>query len=448
MIKLLTAAWLFLLLLLLPSLYYQPITIFAQTDEEIAKKYEISFPIKDLGNCQNINECKAYCNEAKNQDACLNFAKKHGFYKQSLPASAGKKHENRASDEEILNNAKQELGCNSMDECMAFCEKEENMETCMDFASRHNLNAGGDIAQMKQVISNLKSSFNCSSMNSCMEVCNSGDNMKRCMEIFKAAGFPVHLDYSGPGGCNSEESCQTFCEKNPKECGGGSFESKPPEVWCSEVSKECKWDGETCICSGPESCAKSPGCSWNGQYCSCQGEEFSNNPPVQSGESWCTNAGSGCKWVDNTCQCGSLQGYTQEPPEVWCPKVGANCQWNDNQCSCVEPGVDVPKDNYSSYSDQKIDFSNECLKQSGCSWDSISNTCACPTREESQFSQKELEKQSCETDNICSWNGETCICPDQQSVQGISTQQGLLDMLINFLNNTRQFFPLASFQHF
>src|SRR5262245_3524814 len=86
--------------------------------DDLAKKYNITFPVAELGNCASLDECKTYCAVPANQTACTNFAKSHGFYKAPPTQS------------EILAAAQSELGCSTQDECKAFCGLQENWIKC------------------------------------------------------------------------------------------------------------------------------------------------------------------------------------------------------------------------------------------------------------------------------------------------------------------------------
>src|SRR3989339_1560043 len=70
-----------------------------------AAKYGITFPVSELGSCADYSSCRTFCEDPLNQNACINFAKKKGFYRE--PEVAGSKKE------QIIGIAKKELGCDS-----------------------------------------------------------------------------------------------------------------------------------------------------------------------------------------------------------------------------------------------------------------------------------------------------------------------------------------------
>ena len=74
---------LILLVLLSFSLGVFSASVFAQSPtngpSDPAKKYNITFPIEELGSCSDLASCKQYCEDPVNSTACINFAKKKGF---------------------------------------------------------------------------------------------------------------------------------------------------------------------------------------------------------------------------------------------------------------------------------------------------------------------------------------------------------------------------------
>ena len=63
--------------------------VFAQSPEEVAKKYGIAFPIAELGNCSSVSQCRTFCEDPVNQSTCMEFAKKKGLYKEEAREDVG-----------------------------------------------------------------------------------------------------------------------------------------------------------------------------------------------------------------------------------------------------------------------------------------------------------------------------------------------------------------------
>lgn len=193
------------ILVFLTLTLFSSITFAQESDDTVTKKYGITFPISELGNCGSISECKSYCDNENNRDACVNFAKKKGFHK-----------ENSSNNNSMLKDAQSSLGCSSENSCRAFCEQESNRQKCMEFAKRHGVKTGPS----NEIMNRAKSELGCNSPESCRVVCEQEANREKCSNFAKSVGLSGGEHRVGPGGCTSEESCRAYCEKNPNECGG------------------------------------------------------------------------------------------------------------------------------------------------------------------------------------------------------------------------------------
>lgn len=247
--------------------------VFAQSSEEgIAKKYGITFPVAELGGSQSLEECKTFCSKEENKDVCISYAKKKGFYHQSSEGRDHQDYQQHSSkdNEEILKLAKIELGCNSYDDCMALCELESNRKKCEDFALSHDLMVGKQADQMKQVMSKL----GCNSPASCMSFCSSPANMQKCMVAFQSAGFDTGVHNMTLDQCKKLSPPDWECRLDGQTCTCQSPQ-EPPEVWCSKSGPDCKWKDNTCFCGETieEYCTKQPGCRLEGNSCICEGSQ-------------------------------------------------------------------------------------------------------------------------------------------------------------------------------
>lgn len=363
------------------ALTFNPFSVFAQNDE-IAKKYGITFPIEELGNCKNFDACKNFCADINNKDVCISYAKQKGFYQEHQTQSTS----NLKSDEEILKLAKVELGCNSHDACMSICDQKGNWSKCEEFAHKHGL-GGPEMKKMKEAMDTL----GCNTPSSCMEFCKNPLNMKKCMDVFQSLGFNTNT--------SNEE---------------------PPEEWCAKTGRDgeqCVWDGNQCTCWNPKECESYPGCRFTGSECECTNtEQYTQEHP----EIWCPKEGPGCAWDGKQCICPASgsptqtdQPQTSEPGSVWCPKIGPYCVWDGNQCTCWD----------------------DCVK-SGGTW----------TGSKCEFPQPTAEPGEvwCPKNPGCTWTGEVCQCTSVEEpktseqtpvpeVQGTTTTRGLLQQFLDFL---------------
>lgn len=291
----------------------------------------IIFPIADLGNCVSMSDCKAYCDDPTHLDACVTYAKSHGFYHDSSL---------NTNQSALLQDAKVTLGCNSITTCEAFCADSTNADACSAFAQKHNLK-GGSQSLDSSVLQDAKTTLGCdnaatcetfcqqqsnqdkcisfasshhlkggkqkvgpggcTSSASCKLYCSNPDNFQVCSQFTKEheGGQTGKQIFTGPGGCTTVDSCRTYCEKNPTIChlplptghtvipvtGGptGPLPSMSSEEYCREFPSHCS----SLTPSYPtptryptpdyNQYCQSKGCSFNGTTCICPSPTGLNN---------------------------------------------------------------------------------------------------------------------------------------------------------------------------
>lgn len=384
-----------------------------EAPEDIARKYQITFPIAQLGGCANIGECRNYCEDPVHSDTCIAFAKTKGFYKET-------QMENRKT--ELLETAKTELGCNSPDSCREVCEKEENFEKCSAFAKKNNI-SGGHTANTgeQRVLEKAKQILGCDSPSTCKSFCENEQNREKCTQFAQEAGMRGGERMVGPGGCTSEETCKTFCSDpaNYQVCSsfgdakgrefkgpGGCTNEESCKAYCEQNPKDCGFERreEMKDYNPQEMCSKTPNCSWvkDTNRCQCKssfGGEGNYLPPpgtIDTNASAATECAKypGCSWAGTTCQCGSNPQSGQPPnesppdPMEQCTRNG--CQWTNNTCQCsgttniAPPGGEPPppppgNNQQTTTNSTSPDPATECAKHSGCSW--TGSTCQCSSPE-------------------------------------------------------------------
>ncbi len=223
-----------------------------QVMQEKARKLGITFPITELGNCTSPTECRNYCEQPSNQTACMNFAKKTGLEK---PPNDGMEPAKRA---EILEKARTELGCTTMESCKATCDS--NPTKCQAFAQRYGLQHEPPPSQeQRQLLENARAELGCTSQESCKATCE--QNPQRCMEFAKKhgmeqpqerreerrdmqgqpgqmqppQGMPSQPNQAGPSGygpadCRTQSECENYCKNNPSRCPGFSEKQQMPQI--------------------------------------------------------------------------------------------------------------------------------------------------------------------------------------------------------------------------
>lgn len=477
--------------------------VFAQeSPENIARKYGITFPIAELGGCANLAECRTFCEDPAHFETCVTFAKKKGFHKEE-------KIEKRAEQQgDFWEKTSSELGCDSEPSCRAVCEQEANFEKCAAFARRHSISGGHAQNPAKsEIVEQAKEVLGCDSYASCKSFCEQEVNRQKCSEFARQVGlrggehmagpggctseetcrafcsdpqnFQVCSGFSsssggrftGPGGCNNEQSCRAYCQAHPQECGyqGGREGGKnyDPVEMCNKTP-QCKWANDTCQCGfygegegdiqkrkeeyerfcreNPEKCGSfgrpsqcpeghymGPGgvCTPLGQSqealrCHQAGKFWDGNicrdvPPPGGGSSSTGGYGGdparecakyGCSWVNNSCQCQGT--YKQSDPATECTKYG--CTWTGSTCQCAgtsSTGTTVPPSTGGTY--PSYDPATECAKSPGCSW--TGSTCQCggntsggTTTQSSGGTSSYDPATECAKQSGCSWTGSSCQC--------------------------------------
>ncbi|MDO8498140.1 MAG: hypothetical protein Q7S61_06390 [bacterium] len=231
-----------------------------ENPEAQAKKYGVTFPVAELDNCTTFIACREYCQDSAHHDACVNFARKKGFYKEP---------EKNEKKQAMIQAAQTELDCSSEESCRAVCQDEKNFKKCQKFAQRQGLEEKSKNSENRQTLEKAKQILGCDSPETCKAVCEQETNKEKCSAFAKEAGLEGGVRRVGPGGCTSEETCRTYCQEHTDECRkfSGEKQRSPP----SESQK-----------SGPGGCDSEESCK---KYCEehpteCEGK--SNDRPKES----------------------------------------------------------------------------------------------------------------------------------------------------------------------
>jgi len=177
---------------------------------------DIVFPVSELGNCANKDECKAYCDNPDNEESCVSFAEKHNL----IP-------------KEDIEKAKKIIGktgpggCRGEVACRAYCENPDHQDECLEFAER----AGFFIEDVKVAAREVLKQGGpggCRGEKDCRAYCDDPANIEQCLEFGKKHGLVSEKDANrarlvaqgGPGGCRNEKECRNYCEKpeNQEAC--------------------------------------------------------------------------------------------------------------------------------------------------------------------------------------------------------------------------------------
>lgn len=218
--------------------------------------FDIEFPIAELGDCESIGDCKTYCDEPSNLDACIDFSENRGLIDEK--------------DAEIARKMIDQTGpgdCQGQEECDTFCSQPENYATCIDFSVEegfmsqteadsilqfiqsddfrgHEESRGSrdpdepdiDEEKAKELIATVGGPGDCATFDECADYCEDEINQDECfdfakehdlfseeefadMEKIKKLERKVE-EFGGPGDCRGETECQDFCSDsaNFEEC--------------------------------------------------------------------------------------------------------------------------------------------------------------------------------------------------------------------------------------
>ncbi len=165
----------------------------------------------------------------------------------------------------------QELGnCKNQKDCRTYCDKPQNIEVCVSFAEEHNLISNEEAKKAKAFInSGKKGPGGCNSKDACEEYCDDSSNIEECVdfaeknnlmsqdELEEAKKVKEALKKGAklPGGCKTKKECEKYCsdDKNFEECV--SFAEKAGFILKEEAEMAKKTGGKgPGGCKGKEQC--------------------------------------------------------------------------------------------------------------------------------------------------------------------------------------------------
>jgi len=178
---------------------------------------EITYPVAELGNCENKEDCKVYCDKEENMEACLSFAEKNNLMDQEEIALAKK----MASGDEGPG------GCEGKDECEKYCDDISNIDECVSYAEQNNLLEPEELEEAKKVQQAIKRGVTpppCKNKKACDNYCESSEHMEECITFAKEAGFIEGKELEDaekmlqaikrgvtPPPCKGKDECDEYC---------------------------------------------------------------------------------------------------------------------------------------------------------------------------------------------------------------------------------------------
>lgn len=442
---------------------------FGQESDETLNKYNIKFPIAELGSCKSVSDCRTYCEDPVNYQTCVDYAKNKGFYDENKVD---------AKKEEVIKKAQTELGCDSYESCKTYCQIPTNFNKCDSFARKNRI-AGGHVEDpgKKEIIEKAKTVLGCDNVSTCAAYCSDEANRQKCSDFAKEAGlrggerpvgpggctseetckafcsdpdnfkicqgFVVSAGsrFSGPGGCNSEESCKNYCTQNPQACRSErSYEGKYDQEQMCQKTPNCSWKDNSCVCGAyntdearkttdeavkycrekPERCTPGGIGGFDRSGERAQFEKFCRENPEKCRPSYSNYSGGmpydpaiecskhdGCLWTSGSCQCGTRYAQTEADREKSCTTGG--CRWAGNGCDCSGSSADSP--------------SLACGRRQGCSW--INSSCQCSSYNQNYYNygssygssmSREQQESTCKAGGgTCNWQNDICSCQNYRA---------------------------------
>jgi len=240
---------------------------------------DIEYPIPELANCENEEECKDYCNEPAHILECIAFGEEHNLI-SSEEAELGKRF---ASD---IAAGTTPGSCTNKEECDKYCTDITNIHECLAFAEKHDIE-NVDIEEVRKIADYLAGGGtmpgDCRSEEECKLYCDNIAHFEECVLFAQEAGLPDapddltieqirkirDLQENGetPGGCQGQEDCEAYCSEpeNGEECV--AFALEVGLITPEDAERFEKFGGY-----GPGGCQGEEECS---QYCNdpSNGEE-------------------------------------------------------------------------------------------------------------------------------------------------------------------------------
>ncbi len=176
----------------------------------------IDYPVPELDNCQNKENCRQYCDILSNTESCLNFAEAHQLFTKSELREARKVVNILKEGAETPGN------CQNKADCDTYCSQREHIRECFNFAKKAGLIPPEELEQAEKsvpLIEKGESPGGCVNKVECDAYCSADEHKEECMNFAVKAGLMNQEEAEryrktggkGPGGCKSKEECDAFC---------------------------------------------------------------------------------------------------------------------------------------------------------------------------------------------------------------------------------------------
>ncbi|MEK9154508.1 MAG: hypothetical protein AAB596_00305 [Patescibacteria group bacterium] len=194
----------------------------AQETEIGTQQLDISYPVKELGNCKNETQCRTYCDKPENIGACVNFAEKNNLISKEEARKA----------KAFIKIGEGPAGCKNKKECETFCDNPNNMEVCLNFAEENDLISEEELREARLVAKTVKEGATlpggCKNKKDCELYCDNSEHMEECLAFAEQAGFmpekelkeakkamkAIKSGINPPGNCRGRKECDVYCSES------------------------------------------------------------------------------------------------------------------------------------------------------------------------------------------------------------------------------------------
>ncbi|MCG2694912.1 hypothetical protein L6261_02400 [Candidatus Parcubacteria bacterium] len=259
---------------------------------EAVNPFDITYPVQELGSCPSQSECKIFCDNPDNLEACVTFAEKQGMIK--APEAKRIKEVKRIQKEQP-NEMNGPGGCMTPQECDAFCRAESNLDECLNYGVKNGYTTQEEADRIREQVKK-GGPGGCKSKNECDAFCSDPNNADECLNFVvnegkitkeeaefmkqqmikreQEKGQPKgqqkdieNIDKKkvteilntqvGPGGCKNMEECNAYCSdfSHGEECMQFAVNNKiaPPEA-LEKMKKMSQIKSGPGGCMGPQEC--------------------------------------------------------------------------------------------------------------------------------------------------------------------------------------------------
>jgi hypothetical protein len=145
-----------------------------------------SFPIAELGNCKDKDACRVFCEKKENMTTCIAYGSKQGTMTKEEAVLATKAVEK-------IQAGQTPGGCTDRASCSTFCQGTvSNLKSCISFAKEMGA-PQADIAEAERVSAALEGGAklpgDCQGKQSCEAYCKNANHIDECLSFAEAAGM-------------------------------------------------------------------------------------------------------------------------------------------------------------------------------------------------------------------------------------------------------------------